>query len=329
MNASALAGLVLMIVTETATLAGLEPFASWNTPIAWTGFILFADGVVWRARGRSWIRSAPREFVLLALVSVPLWLVFEYYNLFINNWYYTGLPENAFLRQFGYGWSFATIWPAIFEGADLITVWRSENPRDARTASPPQKHAKTLTPREHTTNPVVQEHPVCVAAHDVRPAQMASIALGAAMLAWPLLWPSPYLAAPVWLGFIFLLEPINMRLGGESLWWDFRRGERSRVTNLILSGFLCGFLWEFWNYWSRAKWHYTVPIMENVKIFEMPLPGYVGFPAFALECFAMYVFVRALAVRIFGVQLKRDGMPNLPGADAYRAPNGHGYRIAL
>ena len=34
--------------------------------------------------------------------------------------------------------------------------------------------------------------------------------------------------------------------------------------------------------------------MEHLKIFEMPVPGYLGFPAFALECFTMYVFVRAL-----------------------------------
>ena len=33
-----------------------------------------------------------REFALLALVSIPLWLVFEFYNLFIDNWYYVGLP---------------------------------------------------------------------------------------------------------------------------------------------------------------------------------------------------------------------------------------------
>ena len=38
--------------------------------------------------------------------------------------------------------------------------------------------------------------------------------------------------------------------------------------------------------------------MEHTKIFEMPLPGYLGFPAFALECFTMYVFVRAIARRI-------------------------------
>ena len=50
----------------------------------WTGFILFADAIVWRARGDSWIRSAPREFALLALASIPLWLVFEFYNLVIR-----------------------------------------------------------------------------------------------------------------------------------------------------------------------------------------------------------------------------------------------------
>ncbi len=101
-----------------------------------------------------------------------------------------------------------------------------------------------------------------------------------------------YLAAPVWLGFILLLDPINARLGGESLIADLRAGRPGRSINLLLGGLLCGVLWEFWNYWCRAKWHYTVPIMEHVKIFEMPLPGYLGFPAFALECFTMYVFVR-------------------------------------
>jgi hypothetical protein len=150
------------------------------------------------------------------------------------------------------------------------------------------------------------------------------------MLAWPLIWPSRYLAAPVWLGFVFLLEPINVRLGGESLYSDFRQGDGSRFTNLISSGFLCGILWEFWNYWSRAKWHYTVPIMEQVKIFEMPLPGYLGFPAFALECFAMYVCVRAVIVRVFRLRLNAEGTSPTAGADTGgRPPGAHGHTIAL
>lgn len=267
-NTPAIVGLLIMVVSEAATLAQVEPFWSWNTPIAWTGFILFADSVVFRARGNSWIRSAPREFLWLSLASIPLWLVFEFYNQFIRNWYYVGLPENPFLRYFGYAWSFATIWPALFEGAELIGVWRR---------APAGDMMKTLG-QTYMVFP--------------RNAARISITIGALMLIVPLVWPSQYLAAPVWLGFIFLLDPINLRLGGESLARDFHEGRFDRFKNLVLSGFLCGILWEFWNYWAHTKWHYTVPIMERFKIFEMPLPGYFGFPAFAIECFTMYVFLR-------------------------------------
>lgn len=264
-------GLAVMIVSEAATLAHIEPFWSWNTPIAWTGFILFADSVVFTRRGGSWLRTSPREFVFLAAVSIPLWLVFELYNLFIQNWYYTGLPRSFALRMFGYVWAFATIWPAIFEGADLVSVLRDKAAPSASVATPPPG----TRPRARVA---------------------LSMAFGAVCLVAPFV-VSPraagYLAAPVWLGFIFLLDPINRRLGAPSILGDFARRDLSRVVNLIVSGFLCGFLWEFWNYWSRSKWHYTVPFLSQIKLFEMPLPGFLGFPAFALECFTMYVFVRA------------------------------------
>src|SRR3954453_23264543 len=180
MNLMTWVGLAIMVGSEALTLAGIEPFYSWNTPIAWSGFILFADGIVWRARGRSWLWSSLPEFLFLTIVSIPLWLVFEFYNLYLVNWHYTGLPENPVLRAFGYAWAFATIWPAIFEAADLVDVWRG-SPRRAKTAA-------QLSPRVNR-----------------RWVAVASVVAGTLMLAWPLIWPSPYLAAPVWLGFIFLL----------------------------------------------------------------------------------------------------------------------------
>ena len=273
MNLTAWLGLAVMVGSEAATLARIEPFWSWNTPIAWTGFILFADGIVWQARRSSWMRSNGREFILLALASIPLWLVFEGYNRFIRNWYYTGLPEHFALRMFGYAWSFATIWPAMFEGAELVAVLRAGEARRAGGAG--------TTGRTDVVSGFSQ--PV--------------VAAGALMLISPFLVPdtiAPYMAAPVWLGFIFLLDPVNARLGGDSLLADLRAGRWDRLINLALSGLLCGVLWELWNYWAGAKWHYTVPIMENLKVFEMPVPGYLGFPAFALECFTMYVFVRVV-----------------------------------
>jgi hypothetical protein len=289
------AGLLIMIVSESATLLRVEPFWSWNTPIAWTGFILFADGVVFRARGNSWIRSAPQEFALLALVSIPLWLVFEGYNLVIRNWHYTGLPENTALRAFGYAWSFATITPAIFEGAELIAVARGSGGSGG-------SGAQSIPVRSTWDRPDPPALPGLLA-----------VLAGALMLASPFL-VSPalarYLAAPVWLGFVFLLDPINARLGGESLWVDARAGRSDRLVNLSLSGLLCGALWEFWNFWAGAKWHYTVPIMERWKIFEMPLPGYFGFPPFALECFTMYVFVRQCFLFVAGA-LKPAAAPSV------------------
>jgi hypothetical protein len=193
--------------------------------------------------------------------------VFEFYNRFIQNWHYVNLPAHAALRMLGYGWSFATIWPAIFETAELVASVRgAPEPLDGRSVAGVPPRFSWLA--------------------------VSSVVAGAAMLIWPLVWPSRYLAAPVWLGFIFLLDPFNARAGSESLAGDVRRGRGDRALNLMLAGLLCGGLWEFWNYWARTKWVYTVPILPDLRLFEMPLPGYLGFPAFALECFAMYVVTR-------------------------------------
>jgi hypothetical protein len=265
-----LIGLAIVAISETAMLLQIDPFWTWHTPIAWTGYLLFVDGVVWSRRGSSWLTDAPAEFAFLAVMSIPLWLIFEAYNLCIQNWHYINLPPNVVVRYASYAWAFATIWPGIFETAELIATFRRSAPVERTEGPAATVHQATTGGRWATV----------------------SIIAGAAMLLWPIVQPSPYLAAPVWLGFIFLLDPINARLGAESLIGDFRSGSRDRLTHLVLSGFACGVLWEFWNYWARSKWIYTVPIMEHPKIFEMPLPGYLGFPAFALECFTMYVFVR-------------------------------------
>ena len=119
-----------------------------------------------------------------------------------------------------------------------------------------------------------------------------SVIAGAVMLTLPFVHPSTWLAAPVFLGFIFLLDPINAANGAESIRGDLTEGHRGRVVNLLAAGLGCGLLWEFWNYWARAKWIYNVPVPPHVKLFEMPLAGFAGFPPFAVECFTMYVFVR-------------------------------------
>jgi len=263
-------GLCVLLLSEAGMLAKVEPFWTWHTPIAWTGYILFVDGLLYRMRGRSWLTTDKGEFVFLAIASIPLWLVFEAYNLLIRNWHYVNLPENLFVRYAGYAWAFATISPAIFVTAELVAVLRSRA-FDGRGSIPP-----VGVRRER------------------RASDYVLVAGGAAMLLSPIVWPSPYLAAPVFLGFVLLLDPINAWRGDQSLLDDISRGRWDRMQNLLAGGFICGGLWEFWNFWARAKWIYTVPIVGDVKIFEMPVLGYFGFPPFALECFAMYVCARSL-----------------------------------
>jgi hypothetical protein len=265
-------GLLIVLASQAATFAKIEPFHTWHTPIAWTGYILCVDGIVWKRRGHSWLSDSHAEFFFLASVSLPLWIVFELYNKFaIHNWHYLGLPESILVRYFGYAWSFATIWPAIFETGDLVSSLR-----DRRAPS-----GRAELPRRYRPGAV----------------GWLSVAAGAAMLIVPWLYPSQYLAAPVFLGFAFLLDPLNASAGAESILGDLREGRYGRLINLLIAGLICGLAWEFFNYWAGGRWKYTLPILPELKIFEMPLPGYGGFPAFAVECFTMYVAVRALIWR--------------------------------
>jgi hypothetical protein len=262
-------GLLTIVGSQAGVFARVDPFYHWHTPIAWTGFILAADAFVWKRRGSSWIRNSPAELLFAASVSVPVWVVFEMYNKYsIRNWYYLGLPDLLLVRYLGYVWAFATILPAIFEAADLVGCARDRRaPRDRLDPPPPVR----LGTRG-----------------------WVSVAAGAIMVMVPTVVHSTYLAAPVWLGFILLIDPLNARAGNESITGDWARGHSDRLVNLLAAGLICGVLWEFWNYWSGTKWIYNVPILPEIKLFEMPVLGFGGFPPFAVECFAIYVAVRRL-----------------------------------
>src|SRR3954469_23526693 len=119
----AIAGLALLAASEAGMLAHIEPFWSWHTPIAWTGYILLIDGFIYKKRGSSWLMSHRSEFAFLWVVSFSLWTIFEGYNLLIRNWHYINLPQNLVVRYLGYAWAFATISPAIFETAELFAVF--------------------------------------------------------------------------------------------------------------------------------------------------------------------------------------------------------------
>jgi hypothetical protein len=270
------AGAAVILLAEVFLFAGERWVAIYFTPLAWTGYLLLIDGAVWSLRGKSRLGSTLRGFLALAFWSVPLWLIFEAYNLRLANWTYVGLPENPLLQAIGYTWSFATIWPAIFETADFVAAlnWLQSRRRRSLVLG--------------------------------RATHVSLIALGAMFVTLPVLTPvaiGRYLFGAVWVGFVLLLDPINHMSGGHSILGDFEQGRRSTLYSFLASGFVCGVFWEFWNYWAAAKWVYVFPIMQGWKIFEMPLAGYLGFLPFALECFAMYEFLGTLRRHLRGASI--------------------------
>jgi hypothetical protein len=258
-----LAGVAVMLAGEALLLAGVPIVEQWFTPIMWTGYIMLMDALVRRRRGTSLLADHPREFALLAVISIGSWLIFEGYNLLLHNWSYVGLPENIAARYFGYAWAFATISPGMFltfEYLDLVLPGRS-------TPTAPRLPNGVFVP---------------------------FVAVGSASLVLPLIWPSTYMTPLVWIGFAFLLDPINGRLGERSFLTEFFTGRFRSMPVMFLAGVVCGVLWEFWNYWASSKWHYDVPYFGHIKLFEMPVLGFFGFMPFAVESYAIYVFVRRL-----------------------------------
>jgi hypothetical protein len=256
------AALTGLLIAEWLLFRGVQPMAIYFTPIAWTCYIVLVDAAVLAIRGHSRLHNEAVRFLWIALFSIPLWLIFEAYNLRLENWTYVGVPQPWPQALLGYAWSFATITPGIFETADLIEAFGWFHP-----ASPIRFSKGT---------------------------QSGMMAFGMICLLVPLVVPRPIasrLFVLVWIGFVFLLDPVNYRLRLPSLLDDLAHGQRARFYSLLIAGFVCGWLWEFWNYWAAAKWHYIFPMFQNWKIFEMPLPGYPGFLPFALECFVMYVTV--------------------------------------
>jgi len=92
----------------------------------------------------------------------------------------------------------------------------------------------------------------------------------------------------VWGATLGLPEVINYRTGAPSLLRDLERGRPRRLLCLLTGGLMAGIVWESFNFWARCKWIYTVPGLEELKLFEMPLLGFLGFPVLAVEAFSFY-----------------------------------------
>lgn len=257
------------LVTSFALLAlGVDPVPGYFYLFAWYPTLVLLDALAHRADGRPLALANRRAILSLWLWSIPVWLLFEAANFRLDNWYYVFVPPNQYLRWGGFLLAFATVLPALFLAERLLDsmgfgrAWRTRQ-------------------------------------FSITPAGLYAIfALGVIMLALSLWWPRaffPYIWGALWL----MCEPyVYRRRPDLSLFADLERGEWGRTGRLLVGGAFIGLLWETFNFWARAKWIYTVPGLENLKLYEMPLLGFIGFPFFALEAWAIYHALCAAGVAI-------------------------------
>ena len=267
-------GLGILFGSGLGLYAGVEPFPTWFYCFAWWSYILVADNLVLKLRGTSLLTGRLGEFFAqMVPLSVLIWLLFEGYNLTINNWSYQDLPAERWLRWPGYFLSFATVLPAVFVTTDLLgTLFFSEGKAEA--------------PSEITSQ---------TAKIPVPPSRVLTT-LGIFLSIAPLFWPRIFFAT-VWIGPIFILDPLLERFGLQSLSLSLQSGKRWRIWSLMIAGLGCGLLWELWNFWATSKWVYTLPFLDYWRLFEMPVLGFLGFPPFALECWILYHLCGAILGR--------------------------------
>ncbi len=232
----------------------------WNVVwylFAWYAWLLALDGAVYLLSGRSWLVAQRRVLPALLLWSVPFWYLYEAYNLRLENWYYVFALHSDRLQFVVSVLAFATVLPACLLHAEL---------------------AAALGPFAR-----LRWRPLAVG----RGVEITLAVLAVTSLVAPLVWPR-WAFPLVWGVTLWLPELVNWRRGGTSLLRDLAGGRPQRLLELLAGGMLAGLVWELFNFWARCKWIYTVPFLDRLKLFEMPLLGFLGFPVLAVGAFATW-----------------------------------------
>ncbi len=251
--------LIIHALSFCLMLHQVEPAYTNFYTLAWWTYIVFLAGVN-HLRGRnSLLLDNRREFIWVFFYSILVWLFFEICNFRLNNWFYFGVPAEAYLRWPGYLIAYGTVLPGLFETETLLKNWGL--------------FKRIQGPRITVTNGLLTRF----------------LILGFLMMLAMIISPRIFFPL-VWIGLILILDPLVYwyEESHASFLSQIEQGDYALLARLLVTGAICGLLWEFWNYWAGSKWFYNIPYLEFAKILEMPILGFLGFPPFALECYLLY-----------------------------------------
>lgn len=117
----------------------------------------------------------------------------------------------------------------------------------------------------------------------------ASIAAAVVLAVLPLTNRVFWFNQGMWIVPLLALAPVTP----AAQWWA---GARAWWTTAA-AGLLAGLAWEAFNYPSLTGWHYLI-LPNAPHLFQMPLPGYLGFIPFALAILVVYQWQQQLAPRL-------------------------------
>lgn len=241
------------------------PVQAFSFAPLWMGYIVVINALTWRRTGSCLMIRQPRLFFMLFVASAAFWWFFEYLNRFVQNWYYVGVSDySAFEYFFHATLPFATVLPAVISTREWLASYNGLS--------------------------VGLDTGLCVSV--CRPRLWATAIFIAAVfgLLGIGLWPNQ-LYPLVWVAPLLLIVSSQVLLGHSTVFDSVAKGDWRTLWLSALAAVQCGFFWEMWNYYSLAKWEYSIPYVHRFEIFEMPILGYAGYLPFGLECAVVAAWV--------------------------------------
>ena len=251
-------------------------FIHWgDVPLFW-GAVLILDGIVYkRSGGKSLVAIIPQELIGIGIASMTGWMIFEFMNFFVDdNWYYPWgniLDREEFLL---YAFIVSSgLLPLAFEWYLLFLTF-------------PKLANRFRNGIKIVLNSAIKNILLVLSLVSMFVASLFPDSL------FFVLWVSPPVILAVVLNKIGVWTPFD----------SIGKGNWGPVLLSALTYFVTGFTLEGQNYLSAihdgqvalftndpAYWQYSLPYVNVVHIFEMPILGYFGYLPFGIYCWLWWI----------------------------------------